>query len=106
MMRAIVLNWKTLACLVYLFAWFDAQAQCNLVVTNPPCQAGPVNLTAAAITAGSSNVGTLTYWMNPQATVAVANPAAVPNSGIYYIKNTSGSCLKASRIFPSAGLRN
>jgi gliding motility-associated-like protein len=103
MIKATVLKWKTLACLVFLLTWIDTQAQCDLSITNPPCSPGPVNLTSAAITAGTTNVGTLTYWMNPQATVPLANPTAVTNSGFYYIKNTVGSCSDIAPVAVTIG---
>jgi gliding motility-associated-like protein len=103
MIKARVLKWKTLACLAFLFIWIDVNAQCDLVINNPPCQAGPVNLTSAAITAGSPNVGTLSYWLNPQATVPLANPNAVATSGFYYIKNTVGGCTSIAEVKVTIG---
>ena len=103
MIKAIVLKWKTLACLFLLLTWIDTQAQCGLTITNPPCSAGPVNLTSAAITAGSTNVGVLTYWMDPQATVPLANPSAVANAGFYYIKNTVGACSSVAPVQVTIG---
>jgi gliding motility-associated-like protein len=103
MIKARVLKWKTLACMAFLFTWIDVNAQCDLVVNNPPCQAGPVNITSAAITAGSPNVGTLTYWLNPQATAPLANPSAVANSGFYYIKNTVGGCSSIAPVTVTIG---
>jgi hypothetical protein len=52
---------------------------------------GTANLTAAAVTAGSTGGGTLTYWTDATATTAVSNPSAVV-AGTYYIKAVVGAC--------------
>ena len=61
-----------------------------LLVTNPTpvCSPGTVDLSLAAVTAGSTlPLGTiLTYWTDALATTALADPAAVAVTGIYYIK--------------------
>ena len=67
----------------------------HLVINDPSpvCSPETVDLTAAYITMGSYNVATLTYWTNAAATNPLANPAAVLNSGTYYIKaSTSAGC--------------
>ncbi|WP_119789298.1 Ig-like domain-containing protein [Flavobacterium anhuiense] len=63
----------------------------NLVVTNPTsvCAPATVNLTASAVTAGSSSNLTLSYWTNSGATAALSSPNAVTTSGTYYIKAVS-----------------
>lgn len=80
-----------------------AYPQCTLVITDPPCNAVSANLTAASVTAGSATIGTLTYWTNPNATVPLANPAAVTTSGVYYIKNTVGACSDIKRVRVTIG---
>ncbi|KAF2079737.1 Ig-like domain-containing protein, partial [Flavobacterium sharifuzzamanii] len=63
----------------------------NLVITNPAsvCAPSTVNLTASAVTAGSSSNLTLSYWTNSGATSALPSPSAVTTSGTYYIKAVS-----------------
>lgn len=65
----------------------------SVVVVNPlpVCSPSTVNITAPSVTAGSSPGLTYTYWTNSAGTVELANPAAVPTSGIYYIRGTNQS---------------
>ncbi|MCX6224606.1 MAG: hypothetical protein NTV01_07635, partial [Bacteroidia bacterium] len=69
-------------------------AQCTLMITNPAavCSPNTVDITKAAITAGSDAGLSFSYWTNAGATVALASPGAVAASGIYYIRavNVSG----------------
>ncbi len=60
----------------------------TLNITNPApvCSPGTVNLTAAAITTGSSTGLQLSYWSNANATTALAAPSSVGTSGTYYIR--------------------
>ena len=66
----------------------------ELTITNPSpaCPPGTVDLTNAAITAGSIGGGTLSYWTNALATSSLSSPSAVSTSGTYYIQSTSGTC--------------
>ncbi|KAB1157912.1 T9SS type B sorting domain-containing protein [Flavobacterium luteum] len=65
-----------------------------LSITNPAeiCSPSTVNITLAAVTAGSAGGGVLSYWTNATATIALATPTAIATSGTYYIKSTSGIC--------------
>ncbi|UAY51209.1 Ig-like domain-containing protein [Ferruginibacter albus] len=63
-------------------------------VTNPPsvCSPATVDLTAAAVTAGSQAGLTYTYFTDATATNALANANAVATGNTYYIKGQSASC--------------
>ncbi|MFM7023712.1 MAG: PKD domain-containing protein [Flavobacteriales bacterium] len=62
-----------------------------LVVTNPTavCQPQTIDITAASISAGSTNINTLSYWTDAAANSSLTNSSAISASGIYYIKATS-----------------
>ncbi|SFU78990.1 Por secretion system C-terminal sorting domain-containing protein [Pontibacter akesuensis] len=65
----------------------------TVLITNPAAVCAPttIDLTAAAVTNGSSAGLTYSYWTNAAATTALANPKAVSASGTYYIKGTNTS---------------
>jgi gliding motility-associated-like protein len=66
----------------------------NLTITDPTavCSPNTVDITAAAVTAGSTNVGTLTYWNDAAATSSLSTPGAITTSNTYYIQATNAGC--------------
>ena len=64
-----------------------------LSITSPSavCSPATVDLTAAAVTSGSTNVSTLAYYTDAAASTSLASPSAVTTSGTYYIKATSAA---------------
>ena len=63
----------------------------NLVINQPAdvCWPERVNIMTAAVTAGSSNIAQLSYWLDANATIPLNNPSAIIDSGTYYIKAIS-----------------
>lgn len=69
-----------------------------VLITNPApvCSPSTINLTDAAITAGSTENLTYTYFTNSGGTIAVSNPSALSATGTktYYIRGTSAAGCK------------
>ncbi|MFN6228370.1 MAG: beta strand repeat-containing protein, partial [Bacteroidota bacterium] len=72
----------------------DEFAATGFTITNPSavCAPSTVDLTAAAVTAGTLSGATFSYFTNVTGTTALSTPTAVAASGTYYIKATNGSC--------------
>ncbi|WP_343584137.1 gliding motility-associated C-terminal domain-containing protein [Flavobacterium sp.] len=69
------------------------------VVTADPaavCQGTTVDLTAAAVTAGSTAGLTFAYFTDAAGTAALASPSAVAASGTYYIQGTTAQGCKSA----------
>ena len=64
----------------------------NLVVSDPTalCSPATIDITVAAITVGS-DLGTITYWIDPSATNSLVNPSSV-TTGVYYLQLDDGNC--------------
>ncbi len=88
----------TLIILIVLFLIIDnglvASAQLVLSITNPApvCSPATVDITASAITAGSTFPGgtTLSYYTDVGATIPLSSPAAITTANTYYIKAVNG----------------
>jgi gliding motility-associated-like protein len=65
-----------------------------LTITNPApvCTPATVDITVAAVTAGSTNATTLSYWNDAAATSSLATPSAISTSNTYYIQATNAGC--------------
>jgi len=63
----------------------------TLVLTSPLGACSSIDLTAAAVTAGSTTGLTYSYYKNAAATIPLTTPSAVATSGTYYIVGTTAS---------------
>lgn len=67
-----------------------------LVINNPAavCAPASVDLTAGAITAGSTSGLSFTYFTDAAGTTTLSNPSAITSSGTYYIQGSAASGCK------------
>ena len=88
--------------LILLFFNVGVSAQCTVIINNPGtvCTNSTVDITLPAITAGSTAALSYTYWNDSLATIKVANPNIIINSGTYYIKGTeiSSGCYEIKPV--------
>jgi gliding motility-associated-like protein len=72
------------------FVLLNVKANPTIVINNPLplCVPATADITAAAITSGSSAELSFTYWRDAAATIVFNNPAAAGN-GQYFIKGTT-----------------
>ncbi|HEY0668189.1 MAG TPA: gliding motility-associated C-terminal domain-containing protein [Sphingobacteriaceae bacterium] len=68
------------------------------LITNDQTLCNSVNLTAAAVTNGSSPGFKFTYWKDSLATISLPNPDSVRLSGTYYIKGSNSGCSKVMPV--------
>ena len=66
----------------------------GFVINNPAavCSPATVNITLAAVTAGSIGGLTFTYFTDADGLIVLGTPGAVAVSGTYYIKASNGTC--------------
>ncbi len=77
----------------------DPQPSVTITDPLPVCAPLTVDLTDAAIVAGSTVGLTYTYWTDIAATIPLASPAAVTATGIYYIRGaTGGGCASVQAV--------
>lgn len=72
----------------------------SLLLTSPAavCAPSTIDLTAAAVTSGSTGGGTLSYWNDAGATSALSSPSMVASSGVYYIQADNAGCTDIDMI--------
>ena len=83
-------------CTINATMYIDVVTAPLLVITNPvlpSCTGTVTDLTAPAVTFGSTPGLLLSYWIDAKASQALGSPRGVP-AGLYYIKGTtpSGKC--------------
>lgn len=64
-----------------------------LNITDPAgvCAPATIDITAVAVTVGSTGAGALSYWSDAAATITLAGPTTIATSGTYYIESTTAA---------------
>lgn len=81
----------SLGCIAEIMVTLKNAATPNLAVTNPStvCKPATIDLTAPAVTTGSDPGLSFSFWRDSAATIPLANPSIVSDSGTYFIKGTT-----------------
>jgi gliding motility-associated-like protein len=72
-----------------------------VITTTAPaavCAPNTVDITAASVTSGSTNLGAINYFSDAGATTVLSNPTAVNASGTYFLVSSNGNCSDTASV--------